>query len=1293
MSLNDGAKKTTAITQLSSYLFISFLHYYLLFLLNTTFQTTNAILQTQRGLIPSKSQIPCVQGQFINNRCVCPPGWTGPFCEHCFGRVRYNSSILNFSDGKRNYTASSRCTWIIEDDAKTDPLLLDISHFMTECCWDHFYVYDGDSVNNNLIAVLSGRQSARQITVPSGKAIVYFVTYNLEGFEVNYNWDKCPNDCSGNGSCINGYCKCNEGFVGNSCEFPICTNKSTNTNNNPCIHGSCNNETECECSKGFHGDFCQADTWKYVWDTVLSKNTEEFTARASHTIATNKNNAYIYGGYYFKEKFNQDLLSYNFDDKTFTYLNSNNPPPSRYDHSMVYYNDSLYVFGGVIDNITITNELLKYNINTNTWEYLKPHDDEPSSLPRAVAGHTAHVLNDKMYVFFGYNPYEGFYHQVQIYDFRKDNWTLGRESDIVGRFGHSSSISFNPNPKETMIYIYGGYNQASQEAAYNISDELLVYNPEKEDWEPPLIPGGTRLFRHSATIADQYLIITGGNSHNESTSVRDSECFSSKVLVYDIACKQWITDAIITNSKYANVNRYGHSSATYNDNVYIFGGFNGMMLNDVIKLTLGDCDQTAQTVESCEGRKDGYRCKLFNNKNCIRVDHSVSYRQNFLTLIKSEFSRSNVFNCPGISNQGLQCSVLKECQTCFGQRSCGWCESTSQCVNSDTGCPDGSAITSDEHSCPIKDKSILFPVKKRQCNMATNCYACRQMTHCSWFTIETRPSCISQEDEAVLVEQHNRIQSERLASLAHSMQPSSRTIADFRYLQTFNATNATCPSPCSSFTHCQNCTQSNCMWCPSKRRCVSMDTYMISFPYGQCESWITQANSHNNRACELDPNDCSLQKTCDECQQIGPRCGWCDDGNGTGLGKCLPGSLKSPKDPSKCDDKHWYFTGQPECQCNGHSNCSSTRLISQLGTDTKSCNRCLDDTAGEHCERCADGYFGDPRNGGNCTKCECHDQAQSCDNEKGYCFCTTKGVIGDHCDTCDTKYEGDPKINKPCSYKLAIDFIFTFKLDNNEDKDKYVNQINFFAVPFKHDTDVQFSISCDGLVDAHVDVAVTSAYDDGDRPNKILSNYTCNSHGFKKTWSPTDSRFHLYPFGADSNTTFHVKVYNFSTPIKIQISFAQSPPINWILFFVIFAACFVVLLVIAGLVWVIKQRVERYHQIQATHVEIERMASRPFASVQLDLSSKQYESATPISIEPCSNYQSGIYTLIVRLPTGGQNYTPHGTSGLAVASSLCSLTQSQLALLQPPDSDNQQAGQKSSLRRFISFKNPFASNT
>lgn len=401
----------------------------------------------------------------------------------------------------------------------------------------------------------------------------------------------------------------------------------------------------------------------------------------------------------------------------------------------------------------------------------------------------------------------------------------------------------------------------------------------------------------------------------------------------------------------------------------------------------------------------------------------------------------------------------------------------------------------------------------------------------------------------LLIEQYNRIQSERIASLAHSSQPSS-SITDFRHIQPFTG-NSSCPVPCSNLTDCTGCTQRNCMWCPSTRRCVSMDTYIISFPYGQCESWITQANSNNNHACQLDPYDCSLQKTCDECQQIGPRCGWCDNGQGTGVGECIAGSSDGPFDPRACrNPKSWFFDGKPECDCNGHSVCNNASMATTLYSG-KECSTCDDHTEGEHCERCTEGYYGDPRNGGNCTECQCNGQAYSCDNENGDCYCTTKGVTGPKCDKCDQKYDGDPTKSKPCSYKLAIDFIFTFKLDNNEDKDRYVNQINFYAIPFKDDTDVQFSISCDGEHDAMVEVNKTKTESPGELVSTKILNQPCDAHGFKRTWLAHDRNF---PFGTSANTTFFVTVYNFTTPIKIQISFAQSPPINWVLFFVIFAA-------------------------------------------------------------------------------------------------------------------------------------------
>ncbi len=53
---------------------------------------------------------------------------------------------------------------------------------------------------------------------------------------------------------------------------------------------------------------------------------------------------------------------------------------------------------------------------------------------------------------------------------------------------------------------------------------------------------------------------------------------------------------------------------------------------------------------------------------------------------------------------------------------------------------------------------------------------------------------------------------------------------------------------------------------------------------------------------------------------------------------------------------------------------------------------------GPQCQFCQPGYFGTATNGGNCTSCECNDQASLCDAENGVCFCNTRGVVGDKCD-------------------------------------------------------------------------------------------------------------------------------------------------------------------------------------------------------------------------------------------------------------------------------------------------------
>ena len=68
---------------------------------------------------------------------------------------------------------------------------------------------------------------------------------------------------------------------------------------------------------------------------------------------------------------------------------------------------------------------------------------------------------------------------------------------------------------------------------------------------------------------------------------------------------------------------------------------------------------------------------------------------------------------------------------------------------------------------------------------------------------------------------------------------------------------------------------------------------------------------------------------------------------------------------------------------------------------------------------------------------------------------------------------------------------------------------------------------------------------------------------------------------------------------------------------------------------------------QQLFVEMEQMASRPFAGVVLQMKNLSSNTSTctnptPIALEPCNNGKAAVLTLIVRLPSGGQQIPPSG---------------------------------------------------
>ncbi|XP_058033280.1 laminin subunit alpha-1 [Ahaetulla prasina] len=71
------------------------------------------------------------------------------------------------------------------------------------------------------------------------------------------------------------------------------------------------------------------------------------------------------------------------------------------------------------------------------------------------------------------------------------------------------------------------------------------------------------------------------------------------------------------------------------------------------------------------------------------------------------------------------------------------------------------------------------------------------------------------------------------------------------------------------------------------------------------------------------------------------------------------------------------------------------------------CNACVTGYEGQYCERCSPGYYGDPRvPGGKCQECQCNPNGslhQHCDHTSGQCVCK-QGVTGQLCDQCDSRH-------------------------------------------------------------------------------------------------------------------------------------------------------------------------------------------------------------------------------------------------------------------------------------------------
>uniref|UniRef100_A0A8C7Z578 Attractin-like 1a n=1 Tax=Oryzias sinensis TaxID=183150 RepID=A0A8C7Z578_9TELE len=1141
------------------------------------------VLQADSSAVPKQCDKSCFSGKCVNGTCVCDHGWDGDQCQHCQGRFKLTDLSGSLTDGPVNYKYKTKCTWLIEGYPNTE-LRLRFNHFATECSWDHMYVYDGDSIYAPLIAVFSGLvvpETRRNETIPevmttSGYALLHFFSdaaYNLTGFNIFYSINSCPNNCSGHGRCSTAnsmagrvYCECEEYWKGEACDIPYCKHNCGSPD-----HGYCDltGEKLCVCNDSWQGPDCTltVPSTEAFWVLPSIKPSTQSLGRASHRALVHSGLMWVMGGYSFNYSNYHMVLNYNLDSSTWDAVPAGDGPLNRYGHSLALYKDDIYMFGGKLEAGTynITDEMWVFNIPGRTWSPRKPAPPPPY----AVEGHTAHVVEladgePMMLVFFGYSPIYSYINKVQEYNIRSNSWQVASTSGAVvqGGYGHTSVY----DETSGCVYVHGGYKALSSNK-YGLVDHMYRYH----------ISGLAR-YLHSAVLLSGTMLVFGGNTHNDTSLSNGAKCFSADFLAYDIACDTWTT--LPRPGLPRDANRFGHSAVVSNGSMYIFGGFSGVLLKDVLAYTPPSC-RAFISPAACFVARPGIRC-LWVNSRCVPWESKQ----------------------PLQNSSDEECFRFSDCASCTSNtRGCQWCEDR-KCISASSNCTKTQVMMihgllivigccvcfcvgqlcgegwqhvgeaclkinssresydNAQHYCKNMGGNIASLLTDNQVNFVLEelqKFQLQEKSLSPWVGLrKINVSYWGWEDASPFTNSSLRwlpgepsdsgfcAYLERAQMAGLKANPCTATTDGLICEKPAGDLSARpCKTPCALRTSCANCTSQamECMWCGSTQRCVDSSAYVISFPYGQCLEWQTQ--------------DCSGLRTCADCLQRA-ECGWCGDPSNTGRGVCMEGSYRGPLKPanprsrsrdrvrlrdgdmvvdqSLCStDKgyNWAFIQCPACQCNGHSKCINGTV----------CELCGNLTAGSQCQSCMPGYYGDPTNGGKCHACKCNSHANVCQASTGKCFCTTKGVKGDQCQLCDSenRYLGNP-LRGTCYCKYSA------------------------------------------------------------------------------TGTPG----------------------------------SQSPSyiMDLVQFFVTFFSCFLSLLLVAAVVWKIKQTCWASRRREQLMRERQQMASRPFASVavELEVGGNQEEPLQgvpkPIAMEPCWGSRAGVLTVLLYLPRVPSGIPPPGQSGM-----------------------------------------------
>ena len=886
-------------------------------------------------------------------------------------------------------------------------------------------------------------------------------------------------------------------------------------------------------------------------------------------------------------------------------------------HSIFLHKNSLYVFFGYSEYYgSVLNLIQEYKIDQKIWK--------------------AHNISSNIKI--------GYSHSSVIDKEKQIVYLLGGlciDSNI------NSSFEYHQFSLIDKFYFNRNNNNNKQNNKSKLSPYLYTFDLNKFEWK--LISKSTfSSYMQTTLFFNDTLLVYGGISINDNNKLVPE--ISNELNIFDIEENEWLVrheiilnpqDQIFKSSdriKFSKRERYAHGSFIYDNSIYIFAGFNGFFLNDLFRFDLmnlryfksRDENQINKYLNTFRFKKKRKRSLFSSSYDQLNQDEEEDNFGNKIPLksassvSSSSLSSNNIDfinnyepllkNSQQINNTNLFCNRFSDCNVCHLHSECIW--NSNKC---------------EYYQPDLLASQLVYqkPTCSQMCSEYTSCYNC---TYLSMIKTQGQSDCVWCSSHSKCLQRSSMTILYPFGECMSYISDKMECDQDIYRFERNHILGSSISSYCSNlYTNCSTCIQDErCGWCTKDTRfnvstLNSLDSstlfnHSMNTGYGICmeggESGSSNLKCRSNWYFSSCPTcECNGHSTCSSYLNLisSPQCSNClNNTEGEYCSQCKKGYYGNPKNNGTCQ----------KCDCGSQADFCDTQN-----------GRCLCHTKGVI--------------GGRCDQCDQPRYTGRPNLPDGSCFYNLT-----------TDYQFTFNLNKDSDrYYSRINFVNHPTRNSDDDIDfmvrcfrenaiiniTYVTQYNHYdldpqmdtigAVPsatsftdlewpfnFFNNITTFFMNNENSTSSTSTSTTKSSIYSSSSSSSSafnyngynyyfgpitsqvsLLTQINCTTSEFKYTFSNRDLNY----ADKNRNAVFIVYVYNFQSPITIQIAFSRKSRVQLLHFFITFFGCLLTLLTVAFISWKTKQRYDRYRRQRQIVTQMENMASRPFTRLLVDVTKNE----------------------------------------------------------------------------------------